>query len=45
MHRPIAECDVSQHKTNHHQTILDGALGIKGTIQDSAIGMKSRISS
>jgi len=30
-------------KKNYHETILDDAVDTKGTIQDSAIGMKSRI--
>jgi len=30
-------------KTNYHETIHDVAMGIKGTIQDTAVGMKSWI--
>jgi len=30
-------------KTKYHETIHNGAISMKGTIQDSAIGMKSRI--
>jgi len=30
-------------KTNYHETIHDGAIDVKGNIQDSAMGMKSRI--
>jgi len=30
-------------KTNYHETIHDGAIDVKGTISDCAIGMKSRI--
>ena len=30
-------------KENCHETIHDGAIGIKKTILDSAIGMKSRL--
>jgi len=26
-----AECNVSQEKRNYHETIYDGAIGIKGT--------------
>jgi len=29
-------------KTNFHETIHDGAIGMKGTIWNSTIGMKSR---
>ena len=32
---------MSQEKRNYHETIHDGAIGIKDTIQDSAKGMKS----
>jgi len=38
-----AECNVSQHKRNYHETIYDSAIGIKGTIKDFSVGMKSRI--
>ena len=31
-----------QKKRNYHETIFDDAIGITGTIEDSAIGMKSR---
>jgi len=27
-------------KTNYHETIHNGSIGIKGTIWDSALGMK-----
>jgi len=38
----IAKCKASQKKRNYHQNIHDGAMNIKETIYDSAIGMKSR---
>jgi len=30
-------------KSHYHETIYDGAIGIKETFQDSSIDMKSRI--
>jgi len=30
-------------KTNYHETIHNGAIAMKGTIEDSAIGIKSRV--
>jgi len=27
-----AECNVSQHKKNYHETIHNGAIGMKGTM-------------
>jgi len=35
-----AECDVSQEIKNYHEIIHYGAIGMKETIQDSAIGIK-----
>ena len=31
-----------KNNINYHETIHDGAIGIKVTIQDSAVGMKNR---
>jgi len=36
-----ADCNVSQEKRNYYETIHDGAIGIKETILNSAIGMES----
>jgi len=38
-----AEYIVSQQKRNYHETIYDGAIGIKETFEDSSIDMKSRL--
>jgi len=37
-----AEYIVSQQKRNYHETIYDGAIGIKETFEDSSTDMKSR---
>ena len=38
-----AEYIVSQQKRNYHETIYDGAIGIKETFEDSSMDMKSRL--
>ena len=38
-----AEYIVSQQKRNYHETIYDGAIGIKETLEDSSMDMKSRL--
>ena len=38
-----AECNVSKEKRNYHETIYDGAVGIKKTFWDSSIDMKIRL--
>jgi len=35
--------NVSQEKINYHETIYDGAIGIKETFWDSSIDVKSRL--
>jgi len=37
-----AEYIVSQQKRNYHETIYDGAIGIKETFEDSSMHMKSQ---
>jgi len=32
-----------EKRRNYHETIYDGAIGIKETFEDSSIDMKSRI--
>ena len=36
-----AEYIVSQENRNYHETIYDGAIGIKETFEDSSMGMKN----
>ena len=38
-----AENIVSQEKINYHETIYDGAMGMKQTFEDSSMDMKSRL--
>jgi len=38
-----AEYIVSQEKINYHETIYDGAMGMKQTFEDSSMDMKSRL--
>jgi len=38
-----AECNVSQEKRNYHETMHDGAIGIKENFQDSSIYMKNQL--